>query len=134
LEADYALKLEMALKDTYTSSLVESLNKAYEICVNSDVVGFVYEDGRYLMTSRDMQKIKEAHRNNPSWSIVKPIYKKIFDDLYLDIDPETDLRSNGDLEDISYPAVNCKTVRRKNAFNTTRKKWVSYFQNMTGYK
>jgi len=131
LESDYKIRLEMILRDTYKSTIVESLKRVYDICFNSDI-GFVYEDSRYLMTTRDMQKIKEAHLNSPMWSIVKPLYKKIFNNLYVDIDPDTDLKSNGDLEDVSYTAVNCKTVRRKNTFNSTRKKWVTYIKNMTG--
>lgn len=130
LESEYKARLEMILRDTYKNTLITALNRAYDICVNSNVEGFVYEDRRYLMTTRDMQKIKEAHRNKSSWSIVKPIYKQIFNELYVDIDPETDLRSKGDLENVSYKAVNCKTVRRKNAFNATRKKWFTYIKNM----
>lgn len=132
LESEYKARLDRTLKNTYIQTLIDSLNRAYTICFNSDVVGFVYEDSRYLMTTRDMQKIKEAHRNSPTWSIVKPIYKKIFNNLYLDIDPETELKSNGDLEDVSYKAINCKTVRRRNAMNNTRKKWFTYIKNMTG--
>ena len=134
LEYDYKMKLETILRDTYKNTLIDALNRVYDICVNGDVDGFVYEDRRYLMTTRDMQKIKEAHRNKPSWSIVRPIYKKIFDNIYIDIHPDTELRSKGDLEDVSYKAVNCKTVRRKNAFNATRKKWVTYIKNVVGYK
>jgi hypothetical protein len=129
LKKVYKNAVERMITKGYEKTLTDALNEIYTT-ITSDVV--VFEDSRYLLTTRDMQKIKEAHYGKPTWVFVYPIYKNIFDDLYVDIHPDTSTLSNGDLENVSYSSVNCKTVRRKNEFNTTRKKWFDYIKNATG--
>jgi hypothetical protein len=101
LHSIYTSKNEFIL----TKSMIDLKNSITE---NKSVL--VFEDSRYLLNSRELQKIKEIHYRKPSWTIIKPHYTEIFTDLYHDLDPNTDDMSNRELEDIHY-TFKCKTKK-----------------------
>ena len=86
---------------THKSELLEAFKELYQLATGSDFTGiFVFEMGRFIVTTRDMQKIKEKHAKTRRWTYVKPLYSMLYKDLYVDLDPESGVMSNGELEDI----------------------------------
>ena len=127
--------LQIIVDPNDVPSLTDALEQVYKKITSSDVE--VFEDSRYLLTTRDMQKIKEVHYDTPTWKIVKPFYKNIFHDLYVDIHPDTSTLSNGPMEDVSYKKVNCTLKipfksRIQHKSKSTRKKMMSYIKKWTG--
>lgn len=60
-----------------------------------------FEWSRCLVSTRTMQLIKESHFNSPRWSYVKTMYGELFNALYVDILPDTDvIHSAGSVEDL----------------------------------
>jgi hypothetical protein len=108
LEKKAVQRVDFLLKIISTSTqkkeLVDALKEVYCIvfgsCVDLKGVDLVYEWSRCMLSSRDMQKIKEAHCDTSRWVYVKPLYAALYTDLYRDLDPETGRISNGELEDI----------------------------------
>ena len=76
------------------------MKRLYRIATGEESTSvFVYEMGRFLVTSRDMQKIKEIHAKTARWTYMKPLYAMLYNDLYVDLSPDEDVLSNGELED-----------------------------------
>ena len=123
--------LHIVFESQDNKTLVNALNQIYRNITNYDIVE-LFEDSRYLLTTSEMQTIKEIHYNKPTWKVVYPIYKNIFADLYADIDPDTSTLNDGAIENMYYPPVNCKTVKHKTARNSTRKNWKTYIKKFTG--
>ena len=81
------------------SELSNTMQEIYEIALGnriSEVI--VYEDSRYLLTTRELQKIKEVHYGQPTWNAVKKYYEMLFLDLFNDLNPKNGVISNGSME------------------------------------
>ena len=59
----------------------------------------VYEFGRCLVPSRFLQLVKELHLKSNRWEYIQPLYREFYAILYADLNPETGILSNGDMED-----------------------------------
>ncbi len=58
----------------------------------------VYEFGRCLVPTRFMQLVKELHFKSKRWEYVRPMYRELYSILYEDLNPDTEVMSNGDME------------------------------------
>lgn len=131
LKIEMCRLLHIIFESKNNSTLVKALKKVYYNIGRADIIEN-FEDSRYLLKTSEMQLIKEIHYNKPTWTVVYPIYKKIFVDLYVDIDPDTTTLNDGAVENMHYPEVTCKTIKHKTPRNSTRKKWNNYIKNFTG--
>lgn len=61
-------------------------------------VSVVYELGRCIVPSRFMQLVKELHLQSRRWEYIRPFYRDLHGLLYEDISPDTEVMSNGDME------------------------------------
>ena len=58
----------------------------------------MYEFGRCLVPSRFLQLVKEVHLKSKRWDYIKPLYRDLYSNMYEDLLPDTDVFSNGDVE------------------------------------
>lgn len=72
-----------------------------DICKTWDTnVFLLFEFGRCLVPPRFMQLVKERHYNTKRWNYVLPLYMELFNTIYEDISPDTEvIHSSGDMED-----------------------------------
>jgi len=92
--------LYIVLSSTQVDELSNSMHKIYEIATGNLISEpITFEDSRYLLTTRELQKIKETHYGKPTWSAVKKYYNYLFVDLYKDLNPSVEVISNGSMED-----------------------------------
>ncbi len=70
-------------------------------CDGTNNIDFVYEFFRCLISTRTMQLIKERHLPTSRWEYIGPIYSRMYNILYDDLNPSnTKVFSNGEMEDI----------------------------------
>ena len=93
-------QLTIIFKSTRKHELIRAFKELYSI-VSGDIssIIFVFETSRSLLSTRDMQKIKEIHQPTHRWSYIHPYYSMLYTDLYKDLDPNGPVISNGKLED-----------------------------------
>jgi hypothetical protein len=57
---------------------------------------FGFEMSRCLIPTRALQLIKQRHMSTPRWTIIAPWYAHLFNTLYQDIHPSTDVIAESD--------------------------------------
>jgi len=76
------------------------MHDIYYFAIGDKISGGVsFEGSRYLVTTRDLQKIKETHYGKSTWKYVKKYYEFLYIDLYKDLNPHDGVISNGNYED-----------------------------------
>ena len=97
-------KIAKLLTIVFTSNikhkLITAMHDIYYFAMGDKIYGGVsFEGSRYLVTTRDLQKIKETHYGKPTWKYVKKYYEFLYVDLYKDLNPNDSVISNGNYED-----------------------------------
>jgi hypothetical protein len=106
-------KITKLLKIVFTSTkkhdLINAMHDIYDFAMGDKIYGGIgFEDSRYLVTTRDLQKIKETHYGKSTWNYVKKHYEFLYVDLFKDLNPNDSVISNGNYED-GYTLIKTKT-------------------------